>query len=106
PDERAVLRAEMRSMYDCFLGRVAEGRELELERVRKLASGRVWSGVQAEEHELVDLLGGPLEAVAEVKRRAGLMPSEPCELELHPRRPRLGNLFRGLRTGWGPGGLA
>jgi len=106
PDERAVLRDEMRSMYDRFLGRVAEGRELEVERVRKLASGRVWSGVQAREHELVDLLGGPLEAVAEVKRRAGLMPSDPCELELHPRRPRLGSLLRGLGGGWGAGELA
>ena len=40
--------------------------------VRSLAGGRVMSGTRALEHGLVDRLGGPLEALAEVRRRAGL----------------------------------
>lgn len=106
PDERAVLRDEMRSMYDRFVGRVAEGRDLEPARVRELASGRVWSGGRAREHGLVDILGGPLEALAEVRERIGLHGFEPCQVELHPRRPRLGGIVAGLWSGWWPGGLA
>ena len=103
PDERAVVRDEMRTMYERFLERVAEGRSLERERVRALASGRVWSGRRAQEHGLVDGLGGPLEALAEVRKRAGLTPDEDCRVELHPRRPRLGSLLGTLQPGWWPG---
>lgn len=92
PGERKALRAEMRAVYETFLGRVAQGRGLSLEVVRRLAGGRVWSGTRALELGLVDRLGGPLEALAEARRRAGLLPEERCLLEVHPRVPRLASL--------------
>ncbi|NNL65370.1 MAG: signal peptide peptidase SppA, partial [Myxococcales bacterium] len=95
PDERGALREEMRSIYDLFLDRVAEGRALERDAVARVAQGRVFSGRQAERHGLVDALGGPLEAIAEVRKRAGLVPGERIRLEVLPRIPRLDGL-RGL----------
>jgi protease-4 len=94
PDEREALRGEMRGLYELFLDRVAEGRGLPLDGVARVAQGRVWSGAQARGHGLVDALGGPLEALGEVRRRAGLLPGERILLELHPRVPR----FEGLRS--------
>jgi protease-4 len=92
PDERAVVRREMESVYGDFLDRVAEGRGLERRTVERLARGRLWSGLRARELGLVDALGGPLEAVREARRLAGLGDDEPVLLELHPRRPRLAGL--------------
>jgi protease-4 len=100
PEERAVVRDEMLTMYDRFLDRVAEGRGLARESVRAVASGRIWTGRQARAHGLVDLLGGPLEALAEVRRRVGLAPGEAHRVELHPRRPRLGGLLSAIQREW------
>jgi protease-4 len=56
-------------VYDTFKQRVADGRNLSLDEVEKIAQGRVWTGVQAKENGLVDALGGlndALEAAADL----------------------------------------
>jgi protease-4 len=78
----------MEALYATFVARVAEGRKLDEAAVRRLGGGRIWSGLRALEGGLVDALGGPLEAVADAARRAGLAVDEGFELEFHPRRPR------------------
>ncbi len=92
PDERSALRGELASVYDTFLRRVAEGRKLEPAAVEEVAGGRVWSGLRARANGLVDAIGGPLEALREAARRAGLGERERVLVELHPRRPRLPDL--------------
>ena len=97
PSERRALRAEMETLYAAFVDRVARGRGLAVDAVARVAEGRVWSGGRAHRIGLVDALGGPLEALAETRRLAGLLPGEQAALELHPRAPRLGGLFHLLR---------
>jgi protease IV len=64
-------------VYADFTGKVAASRGLSAERVHELARGRIWSGADARDRELVDELGG-IEAAAEIaRRRAGLPPSAP-----------------------------
>ena len=75
------------SVYATFVDRVAQGRGLTPERVAPLAQGRVWSGSRARQHGLVDAIGGPLDALREVCRRAGLAEGERYLLESHPRLP-------------------
>jgi len=99
PDERNALRRGMEALYETFVERVAEGRGLEPEAVRRLGGGRVWSGRGALRGGLVDRLGGPLEAIADALRRAGIAEGERYLLELHPRRPRWLD-FRSLLGGW------
>jgi protease-4 len=94
PGERSVLRAEMESVYESFVLRVAEGRKLAPEVVERVAQGRVWSGARAQGLGLVDTLGGPLEALREAARRAGLGEHERVLVDVHPRMPR----FAGLRS--------
>jgi len=104
PDERAALRGELESVYDTFLRRVADGRAMTREAVEKVAQGRVWSGARAQGVGLVDALGGPLEALREVRRLAGLRDDERALVESHPRVPRfagLRDLAGGARAGGG-----
>jgi len=102
PDERAAYRALLRAMHGTFADRVAQGRGLSAEEVAGLASGRVWSGRQARALGLVDELGGPLEALAEARRRAGLGERERYLLELHPRLPSVASWLP--LSGWRAGG--
>ena len=93
PDERAAVRDEMQSIYDVFLERVASGRRLSLDELKRVAEGRIFSGQHARSVGLVDELGGPLESIREVCKRAGLTERDRFVLELHPHRSRLSELF-------------
>jgi protease-4 len=53
-----VLQRSVDTIYDAFLDRVAEGRNLPRAQVADLAQGRVWSGKAALDLGLVDQLGG------------------------------------------------
>jgi protease-4 len=93
PGERRALRRQLEHVYETFLERVARGRRLPLEAVRAAAAGRIVSGSRAAGLGLVDRLGGPLEALAEVRRRAGLAPGERVIVDVLPRAPRLASLL-------------
>jgi protease-4 len=97
PDERRAVRGEMEALYTTFVDRVARGRGLAVDAVQRVAQGRVWSGARAVQLGLVDALGGPLEALLEVRARAGIGPSEPAALVVHPRLSRLAALRSALR---------
>jgi protease-4 len=98
PDERSAVRDEMKAVYELFLERVAEGRSMTRDEVNRIAQGRIWTGRRAESLGLVDGLGGPLEALTEVRRRAGIAPGEPILLELHPRLPRIPGMLDLVRS--------
>ena len=56
--ERTIIQSQIEDGYETFISRVAEGRGMHPDSVRKVASGRVWTGSQAKERGLVDVLGG------------------------------------------------
>jgi protease IV len=56
--ERSIIQSTVEDGYEIFISRVAEGRGMHPDSVRKVASGRVWTGNQAKERGLVDVLGG------------------------------------------------
>ncbi|WP_291784981.1 signal peptide peptidase SppA [Cecembia sp.] len=70
--ERNIFQAQIEEGYDIFLSRVAQGRDMSKEEVIKVASGRVWTGNQAKENGLVDVLGGLDEAVKIAATKAGV----------------------------------
>ncbi len=72
--EREILQALINSSYGQFVQAVAAGRGLSEESVRAFADGRVFSGAQALELGLVDLLGDEETARLEAARLAGLDP--------------------------------
>jgi len=85
PGARARLRAEVTSIYDLFVDRVAAGRSLDRARVDELGRGRVWTGAQALEHGLVDELGGLMAAARRAKVAAGIDPDADVALVPYPR---------------------
>jgi protease-4 len=84
PAQRAAFSGWMDKIYSGFVHRVAEGRKLPEERVREIAKGRVWTGVQAKDLGLVDQLGGFDLAVSEAKRLAGLKADASVSLRYLP----------------------
>ncbi|MEM7737035.1 MAG: signal peptide peptidase SppA [Deinococcota bacterium] len=70
--ERDLLMRSMEATYARFTKRVAEGRGLDIETVREIAKGRIWTGEAALERGLVDSLGDVQRAIAKAKELAGL----------------------------------
>jgi protease IV len=62
----------MEGVYRLFLARVSEGRGISVERVAASAEGRIFSGHDARERGLVDVIGGLNEAIERAKAMAGL----------------------------------
>lgn len=86
-DESRVVEDLVRFFYeDLFLPKVAAGRKLTVEEVRKVAEGRVWTGAQAIRHRLVDGIGGIREAVQKAADEAGLSLPRARLVSFSPRR--------------------
>lgn len=94
--QRAAVEAMASEIYDDFTGRVAEGRDLPITRVREIARGRVWTGAQALELGLVDRIGGLHEAIEAARELAGIGADEPVRLRRFPRQPTPMEAFQQL----------
>ncbi|MEE9608027.1 MAG: signal peptide peptidase SppA [Myxococcota bacterium] len=97
PAERAALREQMAAIYGGFVAHVAEHRSLSVEEVERVAQGRVWSGARARSLGLVDAIGGPLEALRDVRSRAGLRDTDRALVDVLPRLPQVPGLRSLLR---------
>jgi protease IV len=82
--ELAQLNQVLGELYANFTGKVAAGRKLDLTATEEIARGRVWSGVAAKAHGLVDELGGLARAIALAREKAGFDESEQHDLVLYP----------------------
>ena len=72
PDERALLQGMVDNVLGQFKQAVAEGRKMPVEKVTQVADGRIFSGQQAKELNLVDELGTLNDAIAAAAEMAGL----------------------------------
>lgn len=94
PEQWKILNRQADVIYDDFTAKVAEGRKIPLMKVRELARGRVWSGVDAKAHGLVDSLGGFWTAAGEAATLAKV-PVDQMVFKSYPRRTGLlGGLSR------------
>jgi len=82
PQRRELLQVLLDDLHDQFIRSVAEGRELDREEVRKMATGEVFTGARAQALGLVDRLGGLPEAVEEAAQLAGVADPRPVEITL------------------------
>ncbi|AHJ96696.1 signal peptide peptidase SppA [Hymenobacter swuensis] len=72
PFEQQQFQNEINRIYADFTTKAAQGRRMPVERLRRLASGRVWSGTEAKARGLVDVLGSMDDALRIAARRANL----------------------------------
>jgi protease-4 len=63
PKEREIWQTRTNEVYEVFTGKAAEGRGVPIDSIKKVASGRVWTGVQAKQRGLVDIIGSFDDAV-------------------------------------------
>ncbi|GJM32802.1 MAG: signal peptide peptidase SppA [Saprospiraceae bacterium] len=61
--ERKIIQGRTNSLYETFLTRVGDGRNMSRDAVHKIAQGRVWTGEKAVELGLVDRLANLESAV-------------------------------------------
>jgi protease-4 len=71
PEERALLQGMVDDVLSQFVDAIARGRDMDHERVRSLADGRIYSGQQAKTAGLVDELGGLSDATRAAWAQAG-----------------------------------
>lgn len=83
--QKAAYRGQLEDIYEDFTTRVAEGREIPLERVKEIAKGRVWTGAQAKDIGLVDELGGIMKAIEVAKELAEIDADAKINLKKYPR---------------------
>ena len=62
--ERAIIQNQVEMIYDKFITHVAEGRNMTKEEVDSIGQGRVWTGKDAVNLGLVDVLGGMEDAIS------------------------------------------
>lgn len=115
PDEWAKMQQNLDHIYDLFLKKVSEGRNLSVEEVRKIAKGQVWTGVKAKELGLVDELGGFLKAIDITKQLINVPEETPINiiveddhrlgsdllLNFFESMQLLNNLTQNIKTIWG-----
>ena len=82
-EEKAVFRQFIEESYQDFVDRVAEGRDLSEAAVDSVARGRVWTGEDAKQANLVDKIGSFNEAIALAADKADL---EDYQLVRYPER--------------------
>lgn len=93
--EKNFWQKNLNAHYDTFTGKAAEGRGIAVEEIKKVASGRVWSGAQAQERKLVDALGGFDDAVKIAAQSAGV--ADDYKVRFYPeQKPFLENLITQL----------
>jgi len=89
-DEWNRINSWLDAIYQDFVGKVASGRRMPVERVHEVARGRVWTGADAAQNGLVDELGG-MQAAAEIARRRAGLPAD-APLRVYPKLTPLDQL--------------
>jgi protease-4 len=90
-EEWGRLETWLDRVYEDFTAKAAADRGMDVEAVRAVARGRVWTGADALAHGLVDRLGGLEDAVDHACERAGLRP-EDVDVRTLPRVSVLGRM--------------
>jgi protease-4 len=83
--QRAIVDRVLDRIYDRFVTLVSESRDMTWDEVDAIGRGRVFTGDQAVENGLVDIIGGFDTALEEAKRLAGIDPDAKVKIMDFPR---------------------
>jgi protease-4 len=87
PQEIAIYQRSVNRIYQLFLNKVVQGRNLPKQKVEEIAQGRVWSGISAKKLGLVDEIGG-LDSAIQYAAKAAKLDND-WELQEYPRMTSL-----------------
>lgn len=77
--ERDTMQKMLNDIYAQFTTKAAAGRKMDVEKLEKMARGRVYTGAQALQLGLIDEIGTLADAIAHAKKAAGLDPEQKLE---------------------------
>lgn len=83
--ERQIIQQQVNQIYYTFTSKAAEGRGMTPEALREVAAGRVWSGVEAKDKGLVDVLGG-LDKAVEIAAKAAKLKDGDFGVRYYPQQ--------------------
>ncbi len=72
PQEEKYLKAFVNELHEQFVAAIADGRKMDIEAVRKLADGRIYTGADAKTLGLVDRIGNLEDAIQWAGQLAGI----------------------------------
>jgi protease IV len=81
--EKNIWQKKVEETYETFTSKAADGRSMPVADIKKVASGRVWTGAQAQANGLVDILGGYDDAIKIAADKAGV---SDYKVKLYPRK--------------------
>ncbi len=70
--EREILQGVLDNVHDQFIRAVAEGRKMQIEEVKKIADGRIFTGEQAIKLGLIDEIGNLEDAISAAAKLSGI----------------------------------
>lgn len=70
--EKNMIQNSVNKGYENFTAKAAKGRHMSIEKLKSIASGRVWTGTQGKANGLVDILGGIDTAIEVAAKKAKL----------------------------------
>lgn len=75
-EEEEILQSMIDEMYEDFVKVIVDGRGMEEKKVKELADGRVYTGKQAKENNLIDEVGSFEDALLDLQETEGLEEAE------------------------------
>lgn len=82
--EKRIWQSELERHYETFTLKAAQGRNVSQEAIKAVGGGRVWTGAQAKENHLVDVLGNFDDAVKIAATSAGV--ENDYKLSFYPKK--------------------
>lgn len=86
PAERIQIMDLMQSLYRDFVNLVSKSRNLPYNEVDKLARGRVWAASTAQQHKLIDGIGGLNDAIELAKKMAHIPDTQSTGIITYPKK--------------------
>ncbi|MEI8215705.1 MAG: signal peptide peptidase SppA [Eubacteriales bacterium] len=80
PEQLAIFHSLVDEAYEQFIGIVADGRKLDIETVRKIADGRIYTAKQAKDLKLIDRIGTLDDAVNDIRSTYNLQNSKVLDI--------------------------
>jgi protease-4 len=96
-ERKKKLYDQMYPIYQRFVSKVAQSRNMQFEQARSFAKGRVWLGNDARKHGLIDTLGGLGTAISIAKKRIGIPKDKnPYIIHYPKKKDMISELFASL----------
>lgn len=91
-EDKKILQEVIDNIHNQFIDAVAKGRNIDREKVVEIADGRIFSGQQARDLGLIDLLGNFQDAVSLTAKMVGIK-GEPAIIYSEKKRPSILDFF-------------